>query len=169
MKKIFYTLILTTSIFVFGQKKELKQAQKLLDQEFYNEALSVLDNNKDEDIRSLQITYANTTKPSTAWDSEKTVTANKLQQRYLDTIAQTGILYSEGGAETYDEWRQRGQYYCYSFKRDKDDRSTYVSVRIDFGESLGSKVNLFLCSHYDRVVRMSVDRGFITDVQAQNM
>ena len=45
MKKIFYTLILTTSIFVFGQKKELKQAQKLLDQEFYNEALSVLDNN----------------------------------------------------------------------------------------------------------------------------
>ena len=44
MKKIFYTLILTTSIFVFGQKKELKQAQKLLDQEFYNEALSVLDN-----------------------------------------------------------------------------------------------------------------------------
>ena len=47
MKKIFYTLILTTSIFVFGQKKELKQAQKLLDQEFYNEALSVLDNNKD--------------------------------------------------------------------------------------------------------------------------
>jgi tetratricopeptide (TPR) repeat protein len=47
MKKIFYTLILTTSIFVFGQKKELKQAQKLLDQEFYKEALSVLDNNKD--------------------------------------------------------------------------------------------------------------------------
>ena len=47
MKKIFYTLILTISIFVFGQKKELKQAQKLLDQEFYNEALSVLDNNKD--------------------------------------------------------------------------------------------------------------------------
>ena len=47
MKKIFYTLILTTSIFVFGQKKELKQAQKLLDQEFYSEALSVLDNNKD--------------------------------------------------------------------------------------------------------------------------
>ena len=47
MKKIFYTIILTTSIFVFGQKKQLKQAQKLLDQEFYNEALSVLDNNKD--------------------------------------------------------------------------------------------------------------------------
>jgi tetratricopeptide (TPR) repeat protein len=47
MKKIFYTLILTTSIFVFGQKKELKQVKKLLDQEFYSEALSVLNNNKD--------------------------------------------------------------------------------------------------------------------------
>ena len=47
MKKIIYTIILTTSIFVFGQKKELKQAKKLLDQEFYSEALSVLNNNKD--------------------------------------------------------------------------------------------------------------------------
>jgi len=47
MKKLFYTLMITTSIFVFGQKKELKQAQKLLDQEFYNEALSVLNNSKD--------------------------------------------------------------------------------------------------------------------------
>ena len=46
MKNIFYTLILTISVFTYGQKKELKQAQKLIDQEFYNEALDLLDNNK---------------------------------------------------------------------------------------------------------------------------
>ena len=47
MKNIFYTLILTISFFAFGQKKELKQAQKLIDQEFFSEALDVLSNNKD--------------------------------------------------------------------------------------------------------------------------
>jgi len=47
MKNIFYTLILTISVFAFGQKKELKQAQKLIDQEFFAEALDVLINNKD--------------------------------------------------------------------------------------------------------------------------
>ena len=47
MKNIFYTLILTISFFAFGQKKELKQAQKLIDQEFFLEALDVLSNNKD--------------------------------------------------------------------------------------------------------------------------
>lgn len=47
MKNIFYILMLTISIFTFGQKKELKQAQKLIDQEFYSEALDLLNNNKD--------------------------------------------------------------------------------------------------------------------------
>ena len=47
MKNILYTLILTVSVLSYGQKKELKQAQKLIDQEFYNEALDVLDNNKE--------------------------------------------------------------------------------------------------------------------------
>ena len=57
MKNIFYILMLTISVFTFGQKKELKQAQKLIDQEFYSEALDLLNNNKDlikEDRRSIR-------------------------------------------------------------------------------------------------------------------
>jgi tetratricopeptide (TPR) repeat protein len=46
MRYILYTLILISSI-SYGQKKELKQAQKLIDQEFYSEALNVLNTNKD--------------------------------------------------------------------------------------------------------------------------
>lgn len=46
MRHILYTLILISSI-SYGQKKELKQAQKLIDQEFYSEALNVLNTNKD--------------------------------------------------------------------------------------------------------------------------
>ena len=46
MRHILYTLILISSI-SYGQKKELKQAQKLIDQEFYSEALNLLNNSKD--------------------------------------------------------------------------------------------------------------------------
>ncbi len=46
MRHILYTLILISSI-SYGQKKELKQAQKLIDQEFYSEALNVLNTSKD--------------------------------------------------------------------------------------------------------------------------
>ena len=46
MRHILYTLILISSI-SYGQKKELKQAEKLIDQEFYSEALNVLNTNKD--------------------------------------------------------------------------------------------------------------------------
>ncbi len=46
MRHILYTIILISSI-SYGQKKELKQAQKLIDQEFYSEALNVLNTSKD--------------------------------------------------------------------------------------------------------------------------
>ena len=46
MRHILYTLILISSI-SYGQKKELKQAQKLIDQEFYSEALNLLNTSKD--------------------------------------------------------------------------------------------------------------------------
>tara|TARA_B100000780_G_scaffold166998_1_gene116889 strand:- start:5757 stop:7025 length:1269 start_codon:yes stop_codon:yes gene_type:complete len=56
MKNILFTLIITISVFTYGQKKELKQAQKLIDQEFYSEALDVLNINK-ELILSSDIKY----------------------------------------------------------------------------------------------------------------
>ena len=47
MKKIIYYIFLTSSILTYAQKKELKQAEKLIDQEFYSEALNELNTNKD--------------------------------------------------------------------------------------------------------------------------
>ena len=47
MKNIIYTIAVLTTFLSFGQKKELKQAEKLIDQEFYSEALSILNDNSD--------------------------------------------------------------------------------------------------------------------------
>ena len=47
MKNIIYTIAVLTTFLSYGQKKELKQAEKLIDQEFYSEALSILNDNSD--------------------------------------------------------------------------------------------------------------------------
>ena len=47
MKNIIYTIAVLTTFLINGQKKELKQVEKLIDQEFYSEALSVLSDNSD--------------------------------------------------------------------------------------------------------------------------
>ena len=42
MKKILVVGLLSFAFLSYGQRKELRQAEKLLDQSFYNEALNVL-------------------------------------------------------------------------------------------------------------------------------
>jgi len=42
MKNFLITILLFCSLIGFSQKKELRSAQKLLDQSFYNEAIDVL-------------------------------------------------------------------------------------------------------------------------------
>ena len=42
MKKFIYLTFLLISFFSFSQKKELRNAQKLMNQSFYSEALDVL-------------------------------------------------------------------------------------------------------------------------------
>jgi tetratricopeptide (TPR) repeat protein len=47
MKKLIISILLLTTFFGYTQKNELKQAQKLINKEFFSEALDVLSNNKD--------------------------------------------------------------------------------------------------------------------------
>ena len=54
MKKILITVLLFTSIIGFSQKKELRNAQKLLDQSFYSEAMDVLTNVQELALESDQ-------------------------------------------------------------------------------------------------------------------
>ena len=93
-------------------------------------------------VRSLQITYANTTKPSTRWASTydnvlgasgaAVGTADELQQLYSDNLQETRVIKNHGGAETLGEWLQRGPYFYYSFSRDREDRATQVQVAVEF-------------------------------------
>ena len=128
-------------------------------------------------LRSLQITYANCTKPSTRWASQydNTVgggltvggTVNELQQRYNDDLQETGLIANHGGAESFGEWLQRGPYFYYSFNRDREDRSTQVQVAAEF-DSIEVGANLMLVAFYSRVTEISVSGGQVQSVRGLN-
>ena len=127
-------------------------------------------------VRSLQITYANTTKPSTRWASTfdnvlgataGVGTANELQQRYNDDLQETRLIENHGGAESIGEWLQRGPYFYYSFSRDREDRATQVQVAVEF-ESIEEGANIMLAAFYSRVVEISVANGSVQEVRSLN-
>jgi hypothetical protein len=117
----------------------------------------------DLELSSIQLSYANTNKPSTRWTSEFTNSKNFMLQRYTDTQLESGQFFSPGGCESFGDWLKRGPLYHYSFIRDKDDRSTYLQCAVHY-TNLEANTNLFVVAHYSRTVQISVNNGFVTDV-----
>lgn len=120
----------------------------------------------DEKLQSIQITYANTTKPSTRWTSEFTPTINYLKQRYTDTQLYSGKFWDSGGSEGFGDWLKRGPLMHYSFVRDQDDRSTHVQLSATYTGGLEAGANLFVVSHYTRAIQISTTNGFISSVES---
>lgn len=117
-------------------------------------------------LNSLQLTYANTTKPSTRWNSEYSPIVNKLQQRYLDTQVESGMILASGGTESFREYLDRGLLIHYSFDRDAQDRSTQVQLAYDFTAALPTNTNVFLVAWYSRVSEITTSNGSIASVRS---
>ena len=129
----------------------------------------------DENMTSLQITYGNITKPSVQWNSENQGFVDTLQQRYHDSLMESSQLWNTGGCESFEEFKLRGMHYTYSFLRDKDDRSTQASVRLNFGGPKGqaftggNNVNVLICAHYQRTVNVVTSDGYVTEVSSADV
>ena len=125
-----------------------------------------LQNEEDLKLKSLQITFANTTKPSTRWESSFGAGINKLQQRYNDSLQESGLLMSSGGAETFKDYLARGPIYHYSFTRDSEDKSTQVQVQLGFDAVNPANANIFLVSWYSRGIEITTHNGQIQEVRS---
>ena len=127
-------------------------------------------------LESLQITYANTTKPSTRWSSSYSEvkdgavgnpSINELQQRYNDSLQESGLLMSSGGAETFKDYLARGPYYHFSYTRDSEDKSTQVQIAAKVGfEPANIPSNLFIVSWYSRGVEITTHNGQIQEIRS---
>ena len=119
----------------------------------------------EKNLTSLQLTYANTTKPSTRWDSNYTTAINEMTQRYNDSLLESGLLMNSGGCETFDEWMNRGPLYHYSFERDADDKSTQLQLSTTFS-SLEAGANIFVVSWYRKSTIITTSNGQVQAVRS---
>ena len=118
-------------------------------------------------LESIQLTYANTSKPSTRWSSTYNQTTSELQQRWRDAYADAGTLVSAGGCESYEDWLTRGAVYHFDFSRSADDSSTELQVSANFNIALGSGASMFVCAWYTRVAEFVSRDGSIQSVESR--
>ena len=73
-------------------------------------------------------------KPQTRYESNYSAggTMNRVQQRYVDNLIESGKLDSIGGGESLGQFLERGAYYHYAFNKDDSDRSTQVQLSVTF-------------------------------------
>ena len=90
-------------------------------------------------------------------------------QRYLETQLYSGAYHDTGGAETIEEWHDRGAYQFYRFPKDGTDRSTRVICHQGFKSGTDvANMRVLLFDHSKQVCRVQVSNGFVTDVQIED-
>lgn len=118
------------------------------------------------------INYAGQNLPSPDADPDFTATKDYTVNRYMDSQLYSGAYYDSGGAETIQQWHERGAYYYFSWPRDGTDRSTRVIVNQQFTGDGGSadvaNMRLLLFSHSKQVARVRVSEGRVIDVQLED-
>ena len=131
-------------------------------------------------LSGFQLTYANTTKPSTKWISAFTVNTsldpasgaagntNELIQRYHDNLAEVGLYNQTGGAESVVDFLERGLYVIYSFIRDQTDKSTQLQVSLDFSGAVEPNASVYVCAIYNRMTEIKTADGMVTSVRSLN-
>jgi hypothetical protein len=128
-----------------------------------------LSTGEEQNLTAIQITYANITKPQTRWDSSFSSTTNYLVQLYMQSLIETKMDEDVGGAETMDQWLQRGPLYCWSFERDSSDMSTEVQTQSTYTNANWQTANLFLCAEYTRATEITSSKGQIVNVRGLNV
>jgi hypothetical protein len=120
----------------------------------------------DEELRSLQITFAGITKPMSNFMNAsggdiKDATTNSMLQRWVMTNQNND---SDFNSEKYHDWLSMGPYYLFDFSRDANNTGTYLQVKINYAsnelpnkginrtDTTKSDINVYVCSLYERNV-----------------
>ena len=132
-------------------------------------------NDSDLNLRSIQMTYAGQTKPQTRWSSGITVNdpagrnSEYIAHLYYQGLLETGRANDQGGAESLDEFLQRGAFYSFRFDKDASSRETEVQLQIGYANveltrpfDVTSKV--FLVAKHRSVRQITISNGAIVQV-----
>lgn len=133
----------------------------------------VANNDSDLNLESIQITYANQVKTQTRWTSEFSAGTNKLVQLYNMSLQETHRDSSPGGAESFNQWLDRGPLYAFRFDRDAQARDTEMTIQISYKDSeagtFDQQSKLFIIAEYRRLVELTHSNGQVVQVIARDV
>ena len=90
-------------------------------------------------------------------------------QRYIESQIYSGAYYDSGGAESIQEYKNRGSYYYFSIPRDGTDRSTRVNVHQGFAAGTNiDNMRVLLFDHSRQNASIRVQDGRVIDVQLED-
>jgi hypothetical protein len=113
----------------------------------------------EQNLTSLQLTYAGLSKPSTKWDSEFSIAnaVNQVQHLLENQQALSGCY-----TELFSDWTQSPTY-TFSFNKDQNDRSTQIQTQTTF-DTEPTNANLLVASHYTNQVTIRTEGGVVVSV-----
>jgi len=116
------------------------------------------------------INFAGQNLPAPDADPKFVTNVDYTVQRYIESQIYSGAYFDTGGAETLEQWHERGAYYYFSWPRDGTDRSTRVNVHSQFAYTNEAGVENMRCllfDHSKQVARIRVQDGRVVDVQVE--
>ena len=144
-------------------------------------------NGSDLPLETIQLTYDGQVQPTVRWlsgfanNSPAGRNSALLQQLYNSSLIARRSENAQGGAESFNEWLDRGAVYSFYWARSGDSRSTDLQVTIGYnGAGLPSpgaglpagfdtRSKLFVACEYDRCVEVTTAGGLITAVRSLNV
>lgn len=125
--------------------------------------------NSDLKLKSIVVSYAGFTKPSTSVESYFFSGVDQFQQRYLSSYEESGQDLALVGCESYEEYLSRGPFYHFSFDRALDSRSNAVVINTQFDglpngptsslDGAGGSARVFCIARYKTVARLTQQGG----------
>jgi hypothetical protein len=132
------------------------------------DAAAIPANSEELKLNRFFINYAGQNLPAPDADPNFQAGIDYTTQRYGETQIYSGAYFDTGGAETIEEWHDRGAYYYFSWPRDGTDRSTRVNVHQQFNAADVVNMRLLLFDHSKQVGRVRIMDGRIVDVQLEH-
>ena len=124
-------------------------------------------------MNRMYVSFAGQNLPSPDADPQFQVSTaiDYTTQRYMESQLYSNTYFSEGGAESLVDWKNRGAYYYFNWARDGNDRSTRVQVNQQFDTSADANLantRVLLFSHYKQVCSIRISEGRVQDVIVQD-
>ena len=120
-------------------------------------------------LRRFYLNYAGQNMPAPDADPSFIAGTDYTTQRYVETQLNSGSYFDTGGAESIEDFHNRGSYYYFPIYRDGTDRSTRCTVNQEFltGTNIAN-MQVMLFEHYRSLASVQIRDSRVVSVYTED-